>query len=127
MRYAMLFLLLLSSIVSADAYKCKGANGKAVFTATQCDVGETRVSSAKSDGTDAASFNQAQADLQRQKDWLAGRAEVQRRDASIAQRQSSVASLPSVPEPQHSTSDSIWNRPWGCMWRSCSSSKTITH
>lgn len=124
MRYFFLLLLLAAQFANADAYKCKGENGKAVITASPCEPGYTGVGVSRSDSTDQHSYNQAQADLRRQKEWLAGREEAQRRDASIAHRQSSVAALPSPPVPEQSSSGSIFDKSWGCGGRSCPSTAT---
>jgi len=124
MRFALLLLLAFSTLANADAYKCKGANGKAVITATPCEAGYTSVGAVRSDETSADNYNQAQADLQRQKAWLVERDKVNRHDAAIAQQQADAVAraYPQVPQPQRS--ESIWDKPWGCMWHSCSSTKT---
>lgn len=124
MRYLLLLLLFAAQFANADAYKCKGENGRMVITATPCEAGNA-VGVARSDSPDQQSYNQAQADLRRQKRWLAGREEVQQREAANAHRQSSASVLPSPPVPEHSNSGSIFDKSWGCGNRSCPSTTTV--
>ena len=78
-----ILLLVLSQPVFADAYKCRPSTGQAVITERPCDNGYGYASSAKSDGTDTESYRRAQADLQRQKDWLRQREADQRGSSSV--------------------------------------------
>lgn len=127
MRFHFLILLfVLSHPAFADAYKCKSASGQIVITDKPCDViGHGHLKSSKSDVTDSTSVARAQADLQRQKAWLAGRDQMHRDDAVLAQQKAAAVdrSYP-VEQPQQRKSESIFDKPWGCGNRSCSTTVT---
>ncbi len=126
MRYMLSALLfVVAQSVFADAYKCKAPGGQVVITAQPCDVGYQTARAARSDGTDAASYAQAQSDLQRQKAWLAGREEVKQQDAVIAQRQANDANqVYRHAEQARSNAGSIWEKHWGCWDSSCPTTTT---
>lgn len=123
MRYLFWLFLFAAPLASADAYKCKGPNGKVVITAAPCDDGAV-VGVAKSDNPDQQSSDQARADLHRQKAWLSDREESQRRDAATSRSQSAAAVLPPPPVPESSNSGSIFDKSWGCGGHSCPSATT---
>lgn len=123
-----ILLLVLAQPVFADAYKCKSSTGQTVITDKPCDVfGHSHLNSSKSDVTDSKSVARAQSDLQRQKSWLAGRDQMHRDDAVLAQQKALAVdrSYP-VEQQQKLKSESIWDKPWGCGNRSCSSTVTST-
>lgn len=66
-------LAVLSQPASADAYRCKGKSGLAVISATPCEEGYVTSSVAQSDSIEARQLRQAQADLERQREFVASR------------------------------------------------------
>lgn len=66
-------LAVLSQPASADAYRCKGKRGLAVISATPCEEGYVTSSVAQSDSIEARQLRQAQADLARQREFVASR------------------------------------------------------
>lgn len=65
-----IFLLTLALPAFSDAYKCKGPNGQVVFTERPCENGFSHSSSARSYAADSDNAIRAQAEVQRQKEWL---------------------------------------------------------
>lgn len=75
MRYHLSILLFaLAQPVFADAYKCRSTTGQVIITDRPCAAGYSVSSSVRSYSIDAESHRQSQADLKRQKEWLARRA-----------------------------------------------------
>jgi hypothetical protein len=128
MRYLFLLLLVVSHPAMADAYKCKGADGKVLISFAPCGAGYAAVRAAESDRFDAGSYNRAQADLQRQRVWLAGRDKERQVDAVAAQQQAAAVQGAYPQDTQQPVkSDSIWDRPLGCWFGgSCPTSKTTS-
>lgn len=119
MRFVFLFLAVFSQSVLADAYKCKSSSGQVVFTEKPCEVGHTLAGSSQTDHVDS---HRAQADLNRQRGWLAGREQMHRQDAINAQNQASaIHRMYPQESPKVLKSESIFDKPWGCGNRSCPS------
>lgn len=67
---ALLLWMVISPIAIADAYKCKGSNGKVVISSVACDDTATAVSVQRSDNIPAYQRQDAINDLERQKQFL---------------------------------------------------------
>lgn len=79
MYYLCFLLALVSQTVFADAYKCRSSSGQSVISERPCDGGYSVTSSARSDNVDSEADRRAQADLQRQREWLSNRESEQNR------------------------------------------------
>lgn len=121
MRGLFLIAVLISAPALADAYKCKSPAGQVVFTEKPCEVGHTSVRAVSSDGIDDAAVARAQLDLERQKAWVSGREKMHQEDAAIYRQRAAAADAGYVTSPAAQTkSESIFDKPWGCGNRSCS-------
>ena len=69
----LLTLFFVSFLAHADAYKCKEAGGRVVFSSSPCPEYSAQVTTAQSSNTSDTQYQRAQSDLERQRAWLRNR------------------------------------------------------
>ena len=69
----LLILFFVSFLAHADAYKCKEAGGRVVFSSSPCPEYSAQVTTAQSANTSDIQYQRAQSDLERQRAWLRNR------------------------------------------------------
>lgn len=70
---SLLILSFISFLAHADAYKCKEAGGRVVFSSSPCSEHSVQVTTAQSLNTSDTQYQRAQSDLERQRAWLRNR------------------------------------------------------
>lgn len=77
-KYLFILFLCLSTLVNADAYRCKGSNGQVLISTTACSDSRSTTRVINDANPDEIALERAQADLERQKQWLRSREGPQR-------------------------------------------------